>query len=179
MNFGKARIFLLPAAWRGLNTCRASLGDLQPLCHLCPAARAPFVPSSPEHTRVLEFPDHHFGKGFVLDPKQLWDGCRQQHLPELAAPAPAAQAAYQGACCGEGTGQETWVCSLPWEEAEPALREPATSLSMFHMYTHNRCTSLGLWPPKCTQLAPKAKSLMFYVVNPSSPPLQRQRLVLG
>lgn len=155
----RQRIFLLPAGWGGLNTCRASVGDLQPLCHLCPAT-APFVPSSPGSRGCWNLPHHNFGRGYGLDPKQLWGGSRQHHLPELAAPAP-----HQHRQPGLGKAQMSVQEAVgPFPPFQPALREPASSLSMFHTYTHDRYTSFGLWPPKCTQLVPKTKSLMVLYV---------------
>lgn len=87
----RQRTFPLPAGCRGLNTCRASLGDPQPLCHPCPGARA--LSSHPARCTqgCWDLLDHHFGKGYGLDPKQLQDGSRQHHLPELSAPAPHQQ----------------------------------------------------------------------------------------
>lgn len=45
-----------------------------------PWRQSPLCPIQPRAQRVLELPDHHFGKGFGLEPKQLWDGSRQ-HQP--------------------------------------------------------------------------------------------------
>lgn len=110
--------FLLPAGCRGLNTCRASLGSLQPLCHPCPGARALSSHLAQCTQGCWDLLDHHFGKGYGLDPKQLQNGSRQHHLPELSAPAPHQQRqTTQGVWPGEGTNASArcwgFVPSLP------------------------------------------------------------------